>query len=206
MRKLLLLLVLGGAAFVGYSMWRGESAPRTPEEAAFRDADRQIGSHRDAIAFGNTDQARQLADEVAKRMKIEQARAFSGGKQNRTASLTDDNFLTYCQITPTAVCFLIHVPQLKNYHDDVRTALAELAWTVARAAIAERKIAATGDLAIGLRGSMLYGALASGKAGDATPRIETGSSVGREKLHRYFVDAATGATPPSPTAEVAPKP
>ncbi len=188
--RFIVLVVLVLVGVMAYRVVMVPSRPLTPTEAAFKAADDTIDRHVDAVGFGD-DVA--LATAFAKLMKAEQAQRFSGGAQNRAATMTHENFLTYCRIVPDGICLLVHVPQLKNYKDEVRVALAEMAWELARPLTASRLAEGRGQLTIGLRGAMMYGAIASGRHGDAKPQIEEAASVPREKLHRWFAPTEPAA-------------
>lgn len=187
---LLVVLVLGGT--VAYRAVFVPSRPLTPAEAAFQAADDAIDRHVDAIGFGD-DVA--LATAFATLMKAEQAQRFAGGAHDRTTTMTHEHFLTYCRIAPDGICLLVHVPQLKSYQGEVRVALAEMAWELAQPLTASRLAENGGQLTIGLRGAMRYGAIVTGRHGDAEPSIEAAAAVDEEKLHRWFAPAAAAPVP-----------
>ncbi len=190
MSRFILLIVLALVGVMAYRLVLAPSRPLTPAEAAFKAADDTIDRHVDAVGFGDDAAAAALATEFARLMQVEQGNRFSGGAENRKASMTHENFLTYCHVAPDGICLLVHVPQLKNYKDEVRVALAEMAWEIAQPLTASRLAKGRGQLTIGLRGAMLYGAIATGRHGDARPQIEEAASVPHEKLHRCFEPSA----------------
>ena len=166
----------------------GPSTPATPEAKAFGEADRAIVSYDAAqgIGFGNTTQAKEFAvafGELAAEMEPEW---FSGGDDD-AMSLSDGHFLTYCRQNADSICFLVHVPQLKNYEDDVRDSLIEMLWICADEVLTGKVEQGT-EVAIGLRGSILFGGLAIGQLGSDPSQTENAGSVDRENFHRFFKD------------------
>jgi hypothetical protein len=157
----------------------GPEKPKSPAEQSFIDANNKILSNKDKEAFGNTPEAESRAARFSKLLGSLQKSTFEGG--SKVHALTGGQFLTYCQIAPTKIIFLCHVPDLKNYKDDARDALAQLAWTVGQQACAGLP---TDDvtLVVGLRGALLYGPVWSGKlTGDPTKKAQ-----GRSELEPYY--------------------
>lgn len=179
------------------------SAPKSAGEKAFDAANFLITSSSDGVAHGNTPEAKKIAAQFSETMGTLQQAAFTGGDKDRKFSLTGEKFLVYCQQSNDKVCFLVHVPQLKNYKDEVRTMLARLAFKTAQAVTADLHKEKPIKLAVGLRGSLIYGASAIGNS-DAEPKIEQSFSVPTEPFYPYFETAAPAApttpavsTPPS---------
>jgi hypothetical protein len=178
------------------------SAPKSPAQKAFDDANLLITAKSKGIAHGNTETAIKRAAGSSETMEKLQKVAFTGGDKNRTVSLTGEKFLVYCQEAPDGVCFLVHVPQLKNYKNDVRVALANLAWTTAKMMTVDLQKEKPLKLAVGLRGSLMYGALATGKS-DEDPKIEESFSVDKDPLIPFFAPSAAAqpaVSTPKPVA------
>ena len=131
-----LLLTLTLFAFTGCG--EGTSTPKSPSEQAFNDANLKITSSTEGIFYGNSAQARQMAKAFSKNMFDREGALFTGGKEDRKITLTDENFLTYCQANEKSVLFLVHVPQFKRYKDKVRDALLALAWMTASEQVAKQ--------------------------------------------------------------------
>ena len=178
-----LLLISGCCCCSGTS---GPSTPATPESKAFGEADREIISYdaADGIGFGNTTEAKEFAvafGELAAEMEPDW---FSGGDEG-ALSLSDGHFLTYCRQNADSICFLVHVPQLKNYEGEVRESLIDMLWICADEVLTGKVDSGT-EVAIGLRGTILYGGLAIGELGSEPSQKEEAGSVDREKFHRFF--------------------
>lgn len=172
------------------------SAPKSPAESAFDAANLLITTGKDGVAHGNTPEAKKLAEQFSSTMEVLQQAAFTGGDKNRKFSLTGEKFLVYCQQSSGRVCFLVHVPQLKNYKDDVRTMLAQLAFKTAQSVTVDLHKEKPIKLAVGLRGSLIYGASAIGSS-DAQPQIAQSFSVPKEPLFPYFESPTPAAATPA---------
>lgn len=177
----------------------GPRAPKSAAETAFDAANLKITSSADGTAHGNTDEAKKMAAEYSDTIEKLQQVSFSGGDKNRKFSLTGEKFLVHCQLSGDSACFLVHVPQLKGYKDEVRVMLAKIAFTTAKMVTANMQKEKPVKLAVGLRGTLLYGATAIGNS-DAEPKIEQGYSVPDETLHPYFQPASAAAPTATPPA------
>lgn len=183
MRFLLLSLVL----FLGYGC--GESTPKTAEEIAFDAANKQIVSDEGGAYYGNSEAAKAMVKRFSENIGSMQKLMFSGGKENRKISLTGEKFLTYCQLNENSALFLVHVPQFKRYKGEVRDTLLDLAWTVSGLVLEEYKKDQKIDVAIGLKGSVIYGGSAIGERGK-TPKYENSFSIDSDQFHKYFKKSA----------------
>jgi hypothetical protein len=100
-----------------------------------------------------------LAERFAVHMKELRDIAFTESKNK--IQLTGGNFVTYCELHPGRCAFLVHVPSYRNFDENAKTTLAEIAWSVAQETVAESMM--PGDrLAVGLKGTLLYGAVMTG--------------------------------------------
>lgn len=203
------LLGLGAAAF-----WLARSAKqdvaRSPAEAAFRAADSRILTAAEGrTVLGNTPEAQQLGERFQKLIEPLAEISFTGGGRKGGPSLTGNRFLIHCELRNDRVCFLVHVPQLRNYRGDVRDSLIRLAWMCARQATSELRKDADRKLAVGLRGSLLYGGLAVGQGNSKEPSLtKNESTVDAAPLYEFFEGppAPAAAIPPAPAAAAEPMP
>lgn len=153
-------------------------------ESEFNAANRLIiSASGDRIAHGNSEIATEIAQEYSDLMKKMTDEFFTGGKQ-RAVSLTQGKFLTYCRLNPDSCALLVHVPQLRQYKGDVRDTLSEIAWTAARAIAMQHEVADDATLAVGLRGTILYGPVMV----NSISAEATGSNLNSDALHRFFRD------------------
>lgn len=205
-QKLIGLVALGGCAVFAVggllllAKLSGPTRPPSPERAAFQAASDQVLANSGQVAFGNDPRAQSIAARFGERLQALRGVAFTGAEeeQERT-SLTRGRFLVHCQLAGDEACFLVHVPQLKNYKGDVRETLLDMAWNAGREATRE---AGVRRLGVGLRGAVLYGAIAVGEASQSRPELfECAGSVGTEPLEAFFADKGTvspAATPAAP--------
>ena len=209
MKKLLIALGVMGVMFLGcagFFVYRiattdfSQLEQSMPGGSEFHAADQQITSFKGEEAFGNTEEARELAAAFAEITQVATEASFSGGKKGGL-STTKGHFLTYCQLNEDSVCFLVHVPQFKRYKKDVRDSLIELCWASAKL-IVEKAVDGDIELAIGLRGSITYGGSAIGMSSSDTPKTENSFMVSSMEFHKYFLPVADADTGEDDSDEV----
>ncbi|WP_417395902.1 hypothetical protein [Gimesia chilikensis] len=168
-----------------------EQKPKTPEEIAFDAANKKIASSRGGIAYGATEEEKELAQKFSTSMKTLEKEFFTGGKEDRIISLTKEEFLTYCKINEDSILFLVHVPQLKEYKGEVRDALNQLSWYVANEVTKDIKPDDTElELAVGLRGAIFYGGSSVGLRGEEA-EYENARSISDKQFFKYFKSLKT---------------
>jgi len=213
-------LIIGG--FVTYVALTGSrTTPSTlsPADRAFRDADAEIMAYRGRASHGSSAAARQMAERMSRAMRAMVLLATSGKAPRDGLSLSQGHCLTYVETREGQACFLVHVPSLRRYSDEAKRAMAQLAWRVAADIAADAYGRKDIRVAVGLRGVLLYGAVASGAATEKQPAyIKVGADALPDHLRDFFAGppatslAATstpgtpgpGATPsatPSPTPD-----
>ncbi len=182
MRKLLIALSILFFIFTGC----GEKTPPTQEEVLFKQADKLILAKKDDISYhGNSSEAKKIAENFSRSIEAMQKLLFTGGKENRKVTLTGDNFLTYCQLNEKSVLLLVHVPQFKRYKGKVRDSLLQMSWSVAKNSISDLKNSEKFEIAIGLKGSLMYGGSAIGIY-DKEPVYENSFAVDEKNFFKYF--------------------
>ncbi len=185
MRRLLLLIVLGLVGFVAFRIFV-PAGPAKPGEAEFREANRLISVNRGTVAFGNDEPARALAARYSTLLKAITQAAFTGGKAS-SMSTSKGEVLVYCQARADGYVLLAHVPELRQYHDDVRDALSGLAWSAAQELVPDK----SRKLVVGLRGAVLYGPIWSG-SGSSAPSMKVAGTGAMLGLYPYFIPATGG--------------
>lgn len=147
---------------------RWPSAPSDGLTVAERSANAQSPSERLRVAemdvmsyssgkvgMGNSAEAEGIATEFAVAMKDLDEKLFTSNRK-RVLELTQGEFLTHCELQPGSCALIVHVPAYRDYTDDAREAVAEIAWATALAKTAE--VLQPGDqLAVALRGTLRYG-------------------------------------------------
>ncbi len=174
--------------------------------SALQVAEDNIRSKRgDEVAFGNSEPARELAASMAEQMKTLREAGFSAGRTSGF-SLSGGEFLTHCELGEDTCAFLVHVPQLRKFDDEAKVMLNDLAWLLAQSLLATTDFPEGGELAVGLKGALLYDDVRVGKhlkswtEEDETPGLER-RGVGNDGLGRFFPDPEpeTDADPADPS-------
>ncbi len=199
MRKLLILIVLGVVGFLALRVYQANPRVYSPSEAALKEASSSIASNHGVTAFGNSESARELAKAYSALLKVIAATAFTGGKAS-ALSTSKGEMLVHCQLSGDGCAFLVHVPELRQYRGEVREQLTSLAWQAAQSLVA-RQPTPPQRLAIGLRGGILYGPIAIGRAsGPPASKVDANRALPSELVPFFTVEptatapAAAGTT------------
>lgn len=230
--KILLILAACGfmvfvscAGFFGYQVYLGFKAAQeraegiaertASREAAFEAANRLIIGHSGGAAYGNTEEARQLAEKFSTEIQTLREAFFTKRKKEPKFSLTKGEFLTYCRLSEDACVFLVHVPDLRKFTDEAKSSLADLAWATAQSVVRSGTKKPPSEIAVGIRGVLLYDTVLIGNyiadensEEDGVLIRESGNSS-RELLHDYFegdIGAPAKESTPSETKPVSDKP
>lgn len=186
---------------------RARNAPpgSSAGEAAFRAANSQITSRGSdgTSAWGNSDEARQLARDFSIRIRALREVYFTKRKKKALVSLSDGEFLTYCHLDGAACVFLVHVPDLRKFTADAKSGLADLAWATAQDVVRSNLKIPPPQLAIGTRGAMLYGHVLIGEFQPNEEDDDRGVEVRQSgdhpeyQLYQFFSPQVVPQTPAS---------
>lgn len=168
--------------------FENSSSPRV--QSAFDEANRQIGVNHGAVAFGNSSRAIAVAGDVSRSMKTLRELGFEGGKKNGF-SVSNHEFLTYCDLREGQCIVLIHVPELRRFTAEAKDSLAAMAWGQTQTALRQRKAGTPGmKLVVGLRGIALYDRAIMGDYVSDPEAKDSGLKEtlkdGRDELERAF--------------------
>jgi hypothetical protein len=184
------LLLISGVMAVpffsgfGESWERAQTPPGSPQ-ARLKEAESTITTQAQGTAHGNTPEAVELAKEFGSLMKDLREALFTEDKR-KAISLTGGNFVTYCELRDGKCAFLVHVPAYRKFDDDAKESLAELAWMTAQSAVQD-KLAPGDDLAVGMKGSLLYGSVMVGKVAEENAESEPDEQgTDKEALLPFF--------------------
>jgi hypothetical protein len=139
---------------------------------------------------------------------------FEGGKKTGV-SLSDHQFLTYCELRDSQCAFIVHVPELRRFSSGAKESLGTLAWLTAQNALQENGVTNSEmRLAVGLRGIALYDRVLLGKVTATAEAAKHGLAEtvvgGRpEQRLRPFFQSATEISPSTSDSQPppgAPKP
>jgi hypothetical protein len=200
-------ITLGVSAFF---LWAAARLPETNGQSttapasALRRAESNISVKKgDQIGFGNSQDAEALASEMGEKMKLLRETMFSGSSKSGL-SLSGGEFLTHCELHEGTCAFLIHAPGLRKFNNEAKKALSDLAWISAQSVLQESDFPEGGELAVGLKGTILYDDIRTGRhtkdlEGDGElPGLES-RGLRTADLDRFFPNP-----PPPPEAETPP--
>ena len=135
----LVMFVAARFAMGFYKAMTAPKGPPAPGQAEFESASNKISVKGDSVAYGNSPKAVEIAAEFSKLMKTLRQAFFEGGKKNGF-SVSDHQFLTYCELRDDKCVILVHVPELRRFATDAKKDLGELAWVTA-CSVLEDKVA-----------------------------------------------------------------
>jgi Domain of unknown function (DUF4190) len=186
------------AVLVSLLLWN-ESERKDPAEAALRDADWKVDQAPGEQALGNSTQAQAMSAEVNDFCKnLGQLITKLQGRPLPSGS-ADSSCVTYVEARADKVCFLVHVPNLRNFAKETMESSTDLFWQ--RARVAAKKAYGRDDVkvAVGLRGRVLYGGVAVGLASAEKPTLVIGSAAYPEPLREFFAGPASNEPPARPS-------
>lgn len=160
-------------------------ASDSPNEA-FKNAEYQIASKRDQPAGrGNSPEAIEMAKLFSERIRELSDEVFTKGRKP-LLQLSDGEYLTFCELHPDRVLFLVHVPSYRKFTSDAKKTLAQLSWLVAQSTTAGH-FKGEAKLGVGLRGVLTYGDILLGTVPASTEDSVTAFRSGdKEELLKFF--------------------
>ncbi len=137
---------------------KNNPVPREPGAEALSEAVRLITGSRNGIAHGNTPEAKILAEQLSRQMKVARDTMFEHSSRESVTSemLTKGQFLVFCQLNPDSCVFLIHVPELHRFTSSAKESMAELAYLTAAQILDSAQKNEVQTLAVATRGTLLY--------------------------------------------------
>lgn len=140
-----------------------DKAPRVyqPGEQELSLVEERVMSKSNGVAQGNTPEAIALASRFSESMKALRE-AFFTEEKKKGISLSDGEFITWCQLQDGKCAFIVHVPSYRKFDDDAKDSLEEMAWMAAQQAV-RGTVAEGNELAVGMKGVLLWGDVKVGK-------------------------------------------
>jgi hypothetical protein len=153
---LLVVAAIGLLAVQTYQLTKRAEATHRPSSSSYLyTASRMIGP-RGSPASGNSREAGSLAAKLAAAMTTIREEHFT---ESSKKSLIDqgDTLKVYCDLRPDQCVFLLHLPELRHFEEDARTAMGNYAWNAAQAVL-KRNVAPDEPLrlAVGLQGAVSF--------------------------------------------------
>ncbi len=153
-----LFLMIGAAA--GAKLERERA--KLPGYADYKRAEDYVGSWSGADGKGNTAKATDAAETFTNVLKAYRTMAVSESKSKKAPG-SKDHFITWCEVQENRCLFIVHVPELRRFEDDAKATLAEGAWLAAQVSAKKLDLPAGAELAVAIRGDVLYDRLISGR-------------------------------------------
>lgn len=193
----LLLLVLLIALGASGGSQRAKDRAKQPGYSGLMAAQKFVGHPDGKRGQGNTPAAARAAVEFSNTVQAFRSIGISDEKPGKNKNIT-----TWCEVHPGRCLFIVEVPDLRHFTDDAKSAMADAAWLAAQLGAKELGLPESADLAVALRGSVLYDRLITGKPAAAPdPQSADFESVSKssirstkkggafnQELMRYFVD------------------
>jgi hypothetical protein len=170
------------AVFVGLLVL---NEPRSPAERALRDADWKLSQATGEQALGNSPQAYAIAAEMNDFCKNLGPLITKMGGPPASGS-AESACVTYVEARPDKVCVLVQVPNLRQFSKETVASATDLFWQKAR--LTAKKSYGRDDVkvAVGLRGTLLYGGVAVGAASGEKPTLVDTSALAYPPTLREF--------------------
>lgn len=193
----------GGAEVAESAPGEGAAAPIAAEvRGRLRSAEMKILTASGESPSGNTDAARQLADRYSQALQVMRESLFTADRE-RLFSLTQGEFLVHCEQRPGRCAFLVHVPAYRDFTPEAKELLEVGAWRLAQHLV-EEAAAAEDALAVGLRGTALYGAVLVGTAAIDEANPENFTRGERDDLLAFFAADGDDQTDGDENTDTAP--
>jgi hypothetical protein len=135
------------------------AAVRAPEANPLATAERAITSDSRGTAFGNSPEAIALAARFSAYMEAVDKAAFTDSKAK--LKLSGGHYVTWCELRPGRCAFVVHVPEYRRFSGEAKELLAKFAWIAAQRSVGSA-LEDDDQLAVGLKGVLLYGAVMTG--------------------------------------------
>lgn len=153
-----LFLMIGAAA--GAKLERERA--RLPGYADYKRAEEYVGSWSGSDGKGNNAKATDAAETFTNVLKAYRTLAVSESKSKKTTG-SKDHFITWCEVQGNRCLFIVHVPELRRFEEDAKATLADGAWLAAQVSSKKLDLPADAELAVAIRGDVLYDRLISGR-------------------------------------------
>jgi hypothetical protein len=190
------LAATAGLIAINIFMWRKPGVmpspiESTPGQMALQDVERKIVTDAEGTALGNTPQAQEMAKAFGTSMEAVSKVIFA--LSDKKVKSSGRPYVTWCELRPGRCAFVAHVPDYRRFGDDAKKLLARMAWQSAQQGV--KGTLKEGDqLAVGLKGDLLYGAVMLGKVTAAKTNIRE-IGVDKSRLYPFFANEAPGKLP-----------
>lgn len=173
---------LAGAAVVVYMFSMAKDAEKNAKpQTVLEAAKSNVQSARKVTGYGNTAEAKALAESVAQQMQMMHDVTIVAKKGKKSS----DQYVVHCEIHEKTCAFLIFVPDYRKFDDETKDLMNELAWSIAQeAAVQNAALKAAGaELCVGMKGLVMFGSIMTGGITDESPKQVSGDE---DELKRFF--------------------
>ncbi len=170
-------------------------------QAAFEKATMLIaGSATDTGAYGNTPEAVAAAQRVGEAVQRECLSALPAHPDLRPVVQARTSFPTYVHARPERAAVLVQVTGLDALADSTRDVILQRAWTATVAKMRALHLVGARRMALGLRGTVSYGAVTWGDlANDVARQTTVGSPADTTPVAAFFADGRIPRPMPTPS-------
>jgi hypothetical protein len=178
--------VVALCAYGGFVVWAKQQADEIPETQRQQNntlsaAEAKVMGDSQGAAFGNDAKAAKLAKDFSAMMKTKHEELFTREGKTPAVQLSGGEFATYCHLGESGCVFIVHSPSHRKPPGDAQKSLSDIAWMVASSVTSE--LPKGTPLAVGLRGTFVYGSVMTGKTGKDDPEKMDGD---RNTLMPFF--------------------
>ena len=176
-----------------------KSVSKQPGQKAFDAATVLISSKDGTVAHGNTNACQERAELLSEVLQRMARVGFSQTDELGGSIGSNEPFVVHCEHSIHGLAFLVQVPRLEQYQDEVRSTLARLAWKSSELVTQDLVSAGSNgslELGVGLHGKAFYGVVLTGKHGtDPAASLE---DVAKATPLFVFFDSPDAAETPIP--------
>ncbi|RBP42348.1 hypothetical protein DES53_10652 [Roseimicrobium gellanilyticum] len=203
------LLALAVSVLLPFVKVPDREATAGPGKKEFDNANLLLTSNRNGAAHGNTPAAKELAGKFSAKLKDYRDAGVEQQKKRSSFSLTNGEFLTYCHLREGDCVFLVQVPDLRKFDSEAKKFICTAAWHTANTVLAELPKLPK-QLAVGVRGTLLYEEFITGTAVGASDNPEKGiekrhDGMDKEAVFAFFAPQQDAKNSGAVAAEEKPK-
>lgn len=188
--SLVALLLVSGA----YLRARNHKPAPVDKAESRRDAaELKISNSSSIIAFGNTAEARNLAEEYVTLLKSLHSLSFT----DKDGKPKEGRYVVHCELQEGKCAFLVHVPDYRQFEKEAKKSLEKLAWTTAQMVVESENTRPKGSpLGVALKGKVMFGSVMTGELGSAEPLA---NSKSESDMDHFFKEPEPKVEPPTAT-------
>ncbi|MCG8598783.1 MAG: hypothetical protein MI807_01455 [Verrucomicrobiales bacterium] len=196
--KVCKILLVAFICFIGFRVCqlvihlKNSPPPKAvPGKLEFSQANKAITTDKTGAILGNDRTAVKMANDFSERLlQLRNTHIESGEVSD--FSPTAGELVTFCHLTDESCVFLVHLSGLRHFTEEAQHVVSHLAWRSAHETLKENQVGEGIELAVGVRGLMVYSKIFVGtydtSREDIRRNIKTRKSglSGEEILYQFF--------------------